>query len=325
MRIWMNSCHAAFEYDLALMLKAYGNVELDGIFDYGSKQRPKVKGFTDKDAPGHIHDKAKTLELTADDIGHPDIVICHQTSDYPARAAMYAAMGIPVIVTIFGQGNMTLHDMLAKVAKRYFNVHIVTYSLKAQRIYDKLLGESRSQAHFIRFGKPYQEFNPDHWTGEDPVCFVPHNSVHRRGEGCGWPIVSELISRGVPIRLAGKDTEEVGGLGEITYEELKSQYKKCRVMFSPGTHPAPYTLTFVEAVCSGTPVIVNDSKSGLSQEGLPVVITEGVEEAYTAITNALLNDRFNEILHDNSRMMWQNDFGAAMIWEQWGSLLSSLV
>lgn len=321
LKIYINSCHASLEYDHTKLFLELGH-EVSGLFDIGSDQRPKIPGITDVDAPGEIHESNKTADLSLADMNDPDVIIVHQRADFPERAAKFARLGRPIIVTIFGQGSPDQHRQMAVAMHQHPNIYLQVYSLKAQTIYAEL-GAPQERVKLIRFGKSRDEFDPTNWTGEDAICFVPCNDIHNRG-ACGRDIVSMLLKRGVPMVLSGKNTKEIGGRGTLSYDEYKDVLRRARCYLSVGTIPAPYTLTFVEAACSGVPIVANDNGAGVADEGFGVPLIHNADEAEESIRQILSVDWKRDDAHDHSLMLAETKFNGLYVASQWRSLLRQI-
>ena len=321
MKIWINSCHAALEYDQAKLFSELG-LSVSGLFDVGSKQRPKVKGVTDVDAPAEIHEANKTRDIQLSQIGDPDVIIVHQTSDFVERTLAYAkqAEHTQVVQIIFGQGNSVQHQMLAQVARDYHNVWIVPYALKEFNMYS-MLGAPADRLRMIRFGKPHSDFQPRAWKGTEPCCFVPCNSVHKRGDGCNWNALQLLMGSGINLVVGGKDTEEIGGLGELTFDQYRDWLQRAQCYLHLGTIPAPYTLTLVEAACSGTPIVGMNNGHGLATEGLGIQISKDVCEVLGFIRRILQDPDVRQHAHEHSCYLADTAFSGSIVRQQWFQLL----
>ncbi len=322
MKIWINSCHAALEYDHAKMFTELGH-DVSGLFDIGSDQRPKVAGMTDVDAPSEIHEAGQRNKIMLSDVGNPDVVVVHQTADFPERAAWYAKQGAQVVSIVFGQGNPSDHMRLAEYARRYGNIHVVPYAVKEFELYNAMRVPA-DRLHFIRFGKPVSDFDPDRWEGTDPHCFTPCNSIHKRGDGCNWGAVHLMLGAGIPIQLSGRDTEEVGGLGELTFDEYRAKLRTSMCYLHVGTIPAPYTLTLIEAACSGTPIVCLDNGHGLSREGFRLNMTDKVDVAIREIRKILTNAEHRNNMHEESCQLARSTFSGEVVTNQWDDLLNNI-
>jgi len=279
MKVWLHSTHASEEFNLVRMWDHYG-IEITGVFDWGSKQRPKIMGITDEgSAPdGHIVNRDRHLCTLPKDMRDLEIdwYVLMESVDRVQRAEHYARMDLPVAIECFGQESKECDERLVPIVKKYPNIHLVPYS---QQIVDRYvrLGIPLKQLHLIRFGVAINEYqaipHPAQVDKEGksklcrmPFWFTAHNSVHRRGKGCGWTELVEIM-RLLPFYvLCGNETEKVGGLGELTYDALKTLYRRCTIYLSMGTVPAPYTLTPVEALASSCPIVFYDNGCGIEKE-----------------------------------------------------------
>ena len=133
-----------------------------------------------------------------------------------------------------------------------------------------------------------------------------------------------LLGSDLPIQVAGKDTQEVGGLGELTYDEYKERLKRSHCYLHLGTIPAPYTLTLVEAACSGTPIIAMDKGSGRRGEGFGLPLACNAEGAVTLIREMLANERIRRQAHNKSRLLAGTAFCGKTVRLQWASLLRDI-
>jgi len=305
MKIYLHSCHAVLEYDQAKMLMGLGH-EVVGLFDVGSEQRPKIKGVTDRN-------------VEFDD--GVDLFLVHQLEEFERRAVAYASLGKPVVVMAFGQGSREQHRLLAQSMHRYKNLHVCAYSVKDHAIYCEE-GAPCEQLRLIRFGKDLKEFGK--WKGGTPRVLVMCNDIHRRGEACGWDVVHKLSARGLPITLCGNNTDKqdyMPGLGQVDYDEIKHLMRSYRVAFNVGTIPAPYTLSLVEQICTGMPVVAWDNGCGIVDEGLDVHTVRTEEEAEAALSFALASDENAGALHELS-VQCQRHFDVKPVTALWKRFLS---
>lgn len=130
---------------------------------------------------------------------------------------------------------------------------IVRYSPNEQHI----ANYQKSDA-LIRFYKDPNDF--EHWTlpdKSDRFILLSTQAAPERGNFVHIDQALE-ITEGLPRKIVGPRNESLAPRLEVlnpTYEELTKLYSKAGMLFYTGTVPAPYTLTFVEAIMSGLPVI----------------------------------------------------------------------
>ena len=265
MKVHIHSCHATLEYDTAVQFKMLG-WEVGGTFDVGSVERPKVEGATDRSTPNFLEEA--------------DVILLHQCENFPQVQEQYIKKyNKPVISHAFGQGCYAQHAYLTQLCKDTPLSSIVAYSRKDYLMY-KDLGVPESQLALIRFGKNLDEYrSAGGWSGRLPICYVACNSAPRRGDGCGWTVLNTLVDMGIPILLSGTETEVLHfGVGQMSYVSMKAMFRQARCYLSLGTMPAPYTLSFMEAMCAGCPVVAYDNGYGIAGEGFDVALCKSAED-----------------------------------------------
>lgn len=322
MKIWINSCHAALEYVHAQTFQRLGHT-VSGLFDLGSKQRPKVEGVTDVRVPDEVHEANKVMAVTDEMMGNPDVVIVHQTSDFPERVARYASMGVHAVAVLFGQGSMDQHMRLAQYARASKKIWLAPYALKEFNMYAQM-GVPAERMRLLRFGNARSDFDPNAWQGADEVCFVPCNSIHRRGDGCNWATLKLLMGSGLPLVISGHQTEEIGGLGELTFDEYRDRLKRSACYLHVGTVPAPYTMTLVEAACSGTPIVAMNNACGLTAEGFDLDMAMHADGAFKAITRILSESEHRRNRHEHSVYLAETMFSESSMLTGWENMFRNI-
>src|SRR5207344_2678522 len=93
------------------------------------------------------------------------------------------------------------------------------------------------------------------WTGQERVVGNITQDMAKRGDACGlsfWDEATHLL----PTKPAGPGSEAlIGGIGQLTYDEMRDYLRRIRVYLYTGTRPASYTLGLIEAMMTGTPVL----------------------------------------------------------------------
>lgn len=134
-------------------------------------------------------------------------------------------------------------------------LEIVRYSPKEKNISGYLGSDA-----LIRF-----QADPDvyhSWYGVDPSAVNFTQSIAQRGSHCGWPLV-QSIARDVPFKLYGPGNDGISFYqGMVSHEEQIAVLQRSRAYFYTGTHPASYTLGFIEAFMTGTPIVAVGHKLG---------------------------------------------------------------
>lgn len=168
--------------------------------------------------------------------------------------------------------------------RAYKSLEIVRYS-PAERRYFESVGSFAGEDALIRFGKYPEDYGP--WTGEWPGVINITQDLYKRGDACGygfWRDATAGLARwsedGPPGPWAlpiGKGSEEIGGIGAVSYPDMLDWLRRARVYLYTGTTPASYTLGLIEAMLSGIPVVSigKDAWNGPSElfEGDEIAVT----------------------------------------------------
>lgn len=163
----------------------------------------------------------------------------------------------------------------------------------------------------IRFSEDPEEFRG--WTGEKKYVITISQSFKKRGEHLGFHLF-DRITNGFNRKVFGTENYDLGDLwaGPRNYEELKKDLREARVFLYFGTQPVPYTLSFLEAMMTGVPMVVVGKS--LRNTGIykwpnyeaPDLITSGV--------NGYVSDSIDE-LRGYIQLLLENDEVARRISE----------
>lgn len=189
------------------------------------------------------------------------------------------------------------------------------------------------------------------WKGDDQSVLTFNNDFADRlnhpnpNGGLAFPgyHVYLKVKDDFPTKFYGgnnrKHTEVSFSLGEASWDKQKEEYRNCRVYFSLGSKPAPYTYSFIEAFMTGIPTINFGPKLGDYDHPdyrgsyiVPSIVENGVtgfcsdsEEEIRAYIQLLLDDHglANEI-SINSRNKAKELFDKPKIVKLWGEFLKGL-
>jgi len=153
-----------------------------------------------------------------------------------------------VIWRSIGQSTAGTENMLRQM--RAEGLQIIRYSPKEKNI-PGFIGQDA----LIRFYKDPEEFKG--WTGEEarPVNFT--QTLRGRGVNCHYDEVMGALMGYEGARVYGPGNNDLGPFngGELGFEEMKEVMRKARVFVYSGTWPACYTLSLIEAMMTGTPIV----------------------------------------------------------------------
>lgn len=190
------------------------------------------------------------------------------------------------------------------------------------------------QDALIRFYKDPTDYGP--WNGQNRrvINFTQH--MKQRGAACGWEPFNKVTAP-FPRHLFGPGN---GGMDwstdKVPYEQLQQELRDNRVYFYTGTHPASYTLNFMEAWMTGIPIVALGPQSGNSPNfpghklyEVPSLITQGedgycsdtLEELQYVIKLLLEDDGLAQRMSVAGRQSAIKHFGKEMIAASWKKYL----
>jgi hypothetical protein len=202
--------------------------------------------------PGPAIDWAKA-HIPAEIIDWADAIIVHHFPEQWIAGQWERIRHKRVIWRTCGQSDPRVELIMEPL--RRDGLQIVRYS-PAERRYFESVGAFAGQDALIRFGKYPADYGP--WIGDNLVVGNVTQNMVERGESCGlsfWLAATE----GLPARPAGPGSEQLpGGIGALSYDEMREYLRRCRAYLYTGTTPASYTLGLIEAMLSGVPVVSID-------------------------------------------------------------------
>lgn len=127
------------------------------------------------------------------------------------------------------------------------------------------------------------------YSGEIPRGIVVVNGLRSRGRRLGSDLFQQVRQQ-IPLDLVGIDSQSLGGLGEVSHQDLPQLVARYRFFF----HPIRYTslgLAVCEAMSLGVPVV------GLATTELPTVVENGVS-GYIDTHPTVLIQRMRQLIND---------------------------
>lgn len=340
MKLLYLSCHSVLEYDEVTLFHELGYevfspgayVEPDNPGNPG--MRPNIPGLVYKQevkdafhkiAGQHVGEDTKDY-LTKEFVDLFDVIIVMHMPRWIQRN-WEVMKHKRVIWRTIGQSVASTEASLKRYKEE--GMEIVRYSPMEANI-PGFIGQDA----FIRFYK-----DPDiykEWTGENKrvVTFCQH--MERRAPACNWELFKEA-TRPFNRKLYGPGSEELDwGSGEVSFEELKEAMRINRVYFYTGTHPASYTLNFIEAWMTGIPIIAIGPQHGNAHYfmdhdlyEIPHLITnyyngfwsDNITELQYYISELLNSKELAQVISANGRASAIKHFNKDMIKNAWKSYL----
>jgi len=270
MKLLYLSCHSILEFD---EIQLFSELGID-VFSFGTYKNPgsiddpkrptlnlpvhedllKLAHMSEQEA-SRLGLKDPQMCLQQEMVDWADVVLVMHRSDW-IHHNWELLRGKDVIWRSIGQSTTEVENDLAPLRAR--GINIVRYSPREQTI-PGFVGQDA----MIRFYKDPNEFQG--WTGQMKAVLSVAQDMISRSDFCNYPFF-ETATHSFPRFLLGKGSEAVypWGKGIVSYDELKDYLRKCRVYFYTGTYPACYTLSFIEALMTGIPMVALGERLGNS-------------------------------------------------------------
>jgi glycosyltransferase involved in cell wall biosynthesis len=209
---------------------------------------------------------------------------------------------------------------------------IVRYSPK-----EKSIPNYAGETAMIRFYKDERTYSG--WIGDNKTIINFSQSLKGRRNFCHYDQIMPLIEKfdGLVYGSGNEDLESYNG-GQIPFDQQIRTMRHARAMVYGGTWPAPYTLSFIEALMMGLPIVAISKKLAHLDnfEGLDFY---EVDEILSTISG-IVCDSPEQMIKETKRLMDDDDhaknisvrqrklaielFGKPQISQQWKELLESL-
>jgi len=201
-----------------------------------------------------------------------------------------------VIFRSIGQSTPAVENMIRKA--RYGGLKIVRMS----KMEENIVGFVESDATIPFYVNP--ELYKD-WNGKERRVINMTQSLLGRRQFCHYDSIIQTIT-GFPALIYGSGNNDLGSLngGELPFELMKGALRDSRVFVYGGTFPSPVTLSLLEAMCTGIPVValgknlaenVVPESDRINYYEIPSIIQNGY--------NGFQSDNINELRDDISKLM----------------------
>lgn len=128
-----------------------------------------------------------------------------------------------------------------------------------------------------------------HYTGEIAKGLVVVNGLRRRGRRLGSDVFDRVRAE-IPLDLIGMESEEAGGLGEISHDDLPAFMCRYRFVFNPIRYTS-LGLAVCEAMMLGIPIV------GLATTEMATAVESGVS-GYVETNFDRLIEHMRRLLND---------------------------
>lgn len=329
MNILYLSCHAILEYD---ELKLFEELHIPyfslGSYVYpGSPAdpiRPPLK-FQPPDK-WYNHPLPQQIALRADFLEPFDTIIVMHVPEWITQN-WELFKGKRVIWRSIGQSTPEVEKKL--IPYRAKGLEVVRYSPREVVIANNIGADA-----LIRFYKDDREFGG--WTGGGTEVITFAQNMVSRGEHLNVTAYRQIV-QGFNAHVYGPKNEEMAELngGMLTYDQMKQKMRDCRAYIYTGTQPASYTLSFIEAMMTGCPMVClgHEHANSLHIAGDVYEIPDIIQNEFNGYVSDDVNklrEYMDMLTHDvklarristAGRQTAINLFGKEFIKEQWRKYL----
>jgi len=331
------SCHSILEYD---ELKLFSELGYDAFSLGGAYTDPK--GHITLPRPGipslafhedlmiESRDFARTAMPLSFLKKFDQVVIMHSpeliTANWPTFK-QYIAEGGRIIWRSIGQSTEGVESRLKQ--PRLEGLEIVRYSPKEANIPGFIGADA-----MIRFYKDEDEFKG--WSGHEERVINFTQSLKGRRMFCHHDEIMAVIAH-YGGRVYGTGNEDLGEYngGEVTADKQKEILRSARVAVYGGTWPACYTLSVMEYMMTGIPVVAINKQMAMAPVSEPLDFYEveailkecnglvaGTQQEMIDYTNQLLSDRkLSKQIGDDQRKVAIQLFSKERISKEWQKYL----
>ncbi len=336
------SCHSILEFEEVSLLHKLGHE----VFSPGAYVEPSNPGDASlrPGIPGleynedilqkfhAIHDKYPGQDnkdhLSQEVVDYFDIIIVMHMPRW-IKLNWKVLAGKRVIWRTIGQSVASTEASLASYRKQ--GLQVVRYS-PMERNLPGYIGEDA----LIRFYKDPDQYKD--WNGDRKRVINFSQNMKDRNQACNFSFF-EKVTRPFDRHLFGPGNSNVGSWGsdKIPYDQLKKELRDNRVYFYAGTHPASYTLNFIEAWMTGIPIVAIGPEHGntsfyahnlyeiqnLIEDGVTGFVSDDVDELRKNIHYLMNNKTAADSISKAGREAAIKYFGKERIKQQWKEFLES--
>ncbi len=334
MKIHYISDHSILEYDEIQLLTEMGHdVFSNGAYldpaGHLTLPRPAIKGMKYN---AKFADLARTHPKTQlpDELIDPFdvIIIMHQPQVIIQNWEKLKHK--KVVWRTIGQSVKWIEEALRPM--RDEGLKIVRYSPKEKNI-EGYMGEHA----VIRFYKDPDVYKD--WTGDNKNVVNFSQSLKGRREFCHYDEIMAVIET-FKGKVYGPGNDDLGAFngGDQPYERQLEIMKSSKVMIYGGTWPASYTLSFIEALMMGLPIVAISKALAHYKKYEPFdfyevdellaeiggIVCDTPEQMVQATQKLLDNDEHALEISKKQKELALKYFGKETIKKQWGEFLNGL-
>jgi len=329
MNILYLSCHEVLEYNDLQMLTNLGH----NVISIGGYCNPQQPVNSPRPALNLIqHELAKNVEhikiCSNIDTVDPQIVewadviwITHRP-DWLTNVAAQVGKDKQIILRTIGQNTRTNENIINQIKTLGYKLSVVRYSPMEFNI-----PLCQHVDRIIRFSCDPRIF--DNWHGTDEGGIAIAQLLNRK-QFTNTEFLIEA-NKQLGVKLFGRLNEDIG-IHELSYDGFVAAMQGHRYFLYTGTIPAPYTLSFIEALMMGIPIIALKNRGHSDNLYEVPSIIENTQNGFLAssisdvkyYSDMLKNLDCARMISNNARTTAMKLFNKDDIQAQWGEHLCSL-
>jgi len=332
MKIHYLSCHSILEYDEVQLLTDLGHdVFSNGAYTdprgHITLPRPAIKGAKFYEDYAALSMSNPKTNLPSELIEPFDALIIMHSPDIVIQN-WHKIKHKTVIWRTIGQSTDGVEESLEPMRKE--GLKIIRYSPKERNL-SNYIGEDV----LIRFCKDEDEYSG--WSGHESKVITFAQSLKGRRSHCHYDEIINVIDKydGLVYGPGNDDLGHRNG-GSIPHELQIKKMQESRAMIYAGTAPASYTLSFIEAMMVGLPIVAISKQLAhiiydfnfyevdeiLAQVG--GMVCDSIDEMFKKTKMLLDSDELAKDISEKQRTLAIEMFGKKKIIKQWEDFLGSL-
>lgn len=261
MKILYLSCHAVLEYDELRILNdlGYDVTSIGGYINPKSPHvdtRPPLMIDSNKDREHKIHQLFEINKKNGVPLEKCSYTLNKEVvDDYDVIYVMHNLEWLDINWKVIKNKIVVLRTFLNLGDTELRIQKYVKEGLKVLRCspMEREIENYAGEHGIIRFLKYECDFKPRNILHDQVITFG--QSVKQRGSWCGSELI-ESLSKELPFKIFGPENHEYKFWGgRLSYEDQLIQLATNSCYFFTGTFPAQYTLSFVEALMTGIPIV----------------------------------------------------------------------
>jgi glycosyltransferase involved in cell wall biosynthesis len=293
MKLLLLSCHSVLEFDEYQLLTGLGA----DVFSHGAYidpaghhllPRPGIAGAAHHEDLAQMARLYPKTNLPDQMIDWADVVLVMHTPEWiSCNWKKFRERGKRVIWRSIGQSTPRVEQIVRFY--RQEGLQIIRYSPK-----ESLIKNYAGQDALIRFYKDPQEFGG--WNGNSREVINFTQSLKGRRTFCHHDDILKLLE-GFNGKVYGTGNDDLGALngGELPYKLMKKKLQDARAFIYGGTWPASYTLSFIEAMMIGIPIVALGQDKAENIEGVAGQPFYEVHEIIRNGENGYVSDNIDEL------------------------------